>query len=310
MLFQGWADAPSQGAYKSHEVLPVFKQAAADTLFLPLCIRKSISSGEEVTIPAAGLLDEPSNSELQEDLSIPLDKLTITAKTIPMKERGRGVVVTKKALTRSPIELLEIHRDRIAKQMAFDMDSVAAAAFKEGKLKYAATGAASYVLATNGACVTNATSNPNFWHIRKMRDLAYQTYHMPKRSNGKYSFVCSTAAKRGILMDPEFLEINKFSGEGRFAQSRVGVIEDVEIIEGNHALDDAMGTGNDVGEGIFIADEAVFYAVLMMPEIHYDATEDFGRFVKLAWYGDYGFGTSTDSANAGFARLIHFTSQS
>ena len=309
MLMQGWADAPSTGAYQSHEVLPIFKAAAADTLFLPLCVRKSISSGDQVTVPIAGLLDEPSNSALDESLSIPLDKLTITAKTIDMEERGRGVVMTKKALVRSPVDLLEIHRDRVAKQMALDMDAVAADAFQTAYLKYTATGAAAYTLATAGSCTTNAVSNPNFWHIRKMRDLAYQTYRMPKRSNGKYAFVCTSRAKRGILMDPEFLEINKGAGEGRFAESRVGTIEDVEILEENHTLDDQLGTGNDVGEGLFIADEAVYYAVLQMPEIHYDATEDFGRFVKLAWFGDYGFGTSTNSANAGQARIIHFTSQ-
>lgn len=308
MLHQGWADAPTTGAYQSHTVAPIFKQAAADTYFLPLCVRRSISSGDEITVPLGGLLDEPSNSALDESTSIPLDKLTITAKTIGMTERGRGVVWTKKAATRSPIDLVELHRDRLAKQMALDMDSLACDAFQTAQLKYQANGAASYALATGGSATTAATSNPNFWHIRKMRDLAYGTYFMPKRSNGKYTFVTTVNGKRGILMDPEFLAIHAPTGSSIFEQSRVGTIEDVEIVEVNHGLDNGMGSNNDIGEGLFIADEAVYYAVLSMPSIHYDATEDFGRFVKLAWFGDYGFGTSTDSNAAGYARILHFTS--
>ena len=307
-LHQGWADAPTTGAYQSHTVAPIFKQAAADTFFLPLCDRRSISSGDEITVPIGGLLDEPSNSALDESLSIPLDKLTITAKTIGMEERGRGVVWTKKAATRSPIDLVELHRDRLSKQMSLDMDSLACDAFQAAQLKYQATGAASYVMATAGAANTAATSNPNFWHIRKMRDLAYSTYLMKPRSNGKYIYVTATAGKRGILMDPEFLAIHAPTGSSIFERSKVGTIEDVEIAEVNHGLSNTLGSSDDIGEGLFIADEAVYYAVLSMPSVHYDATEDFGRFVKLAWFGDYGFGTSTDSASAGLARILHFTS--
>jgi N4-gp56 family major capsid protein len=248
---------------------------------------------------------------LDENVSIPLDKLTITSKTITMYERGRGTMVSKKAMSRSPIDLLAIHRDAIAKQMAHDMDILLADAFTSGQLKYTATGPAAYTLATAGTCTTNATTNPNFYHIRKMRDLAFQTYTMPTRANGLYTFIGTTTAIRGILDDPEFLEINKYGNAGTFTGNSVGTIAGVEIVENqnSNALDDALGTGNDVGEGVFIADEAVYYAVLDEPSIHYDATHDHGRYVSIAWYGDWGAGTSTDSANAGFARLIHFTSQ-
>ncbi|GEM_PF-7043376 len=308
-LFQGWQDSPSTGAYQQHEVMEVFRQAVAKTIWLPYAKRISIQSGQSVTVPIRGSLAEPSStSALNESISIPLDKLTITAKTISLTERGRGVMVSKKGMNRSPIDLLAEHRMALAEQMGLDMDTVLKAGFASGQLKYVATGAASYNLATNGTAGAAALSNANFFHIRKMRDLAFRTYLMPKNDNGSYSFVCSTASLRGILDDPEFLEINKFGNPERFSSNLSGKIADVEIYEDNHSLSDSKGTNSDVGEGVFIAKDAVYYAVLQEPSIHYDATHDHGRFVSLAWYGDWGCGTSTDSANAGLVRLIHFTS--
>lgn len=307
-LFQGWADAPSTGAYQSHEVMEVFRQAVEKTIWLPFAKRVNIQSGKEVTVPIRGRLAEPTSSLLSESISIPLDKLTITSKVISMAERGRGLMVTKKAMNRSPIDLLSEHRSALAEQMSLDMDTVLKTAFTGSQLKYVATGAASYNLATNGSAGAAALSNPNFYHIRKMRDLAFRTYLMPKRDNGLFAYVSSTAGVRGILDDPEFLEINKISGQSRFGNNLAGTIADVEIFEDNHTLSDSKGTNSDVGEGVFLSQDAVYYAVLQQPEIHYDATIDHGRFISLAWYGDWGAGTSTDSANAGLVRSIHFTS--
>ena len=306
--FQGWADSPSTGAYQEHEVSEVFRQAIEQTVWLPYAERLSISSGQSVTIPIRGRLSEPSNSQLSESQSIPLDKLTITSKTLDLAERGRGVMVSKKAMNRSPIDLLSEHRMALAEQMALDMDTVLSTAFQSGQLKYAPTGPASYNLATGGTFGAAALSNPNFYHIRKMRDLAFRTYFMPKRSNGKFVYVSSTAGVRGILDDPEFLEINRNGNSSVFQKNMAGTIADVMIVEDNHGLSDGVGTNSDVGEGVFIARDAVKYAILQAPSIHYDATHDHGRFTSLAWYCDLGAETSTDVGTAGFARLIHLGS--
>ena len=312
-LFQGWADAPSTGAYDEQEVSDVFKQSIAQTIWLPFATKKKIESGYTFTVPILSDLDEPTSSELNEETSIPLDKLTITAKTISLTERGRGVQVTKKNMQRSPIELLNAHRTRLAEQMSLDMDTVLGAAFQSGQLKYAATGASSYGLATAGSFTSAALSNANFYHIRKMRDLAFRTYFMPKLGTGKYAFVCSTASYRGILDDPEFLEINAPQNSSIFQGNSAGTLAGVDIYEDNHALADNVGTNSDVGEGVFISRDAVYFGVLDEPSIRFDASEnsvatDFGRFISLAWRGDWGAGTSTDSGSAGFARLFHFGS--
>ncbi|MHA1962080.1 MAG: hypothetical protein ACW99U_17890 [Candidatus Thorarchaeota archaeon] len=309
--FQGWADAPATGAYQSHEVVDVFRQAVANTLFFPRATRKAMRSGDEITIPIRGSLSRPSGTTaLDEATSIPLDKLTITTKQIGLTERGRGVMVSKRAMNRSPIALLQEHQVALSEQLALDLDAIFCDAFQGGQLKYVATGAASYNLATGGTAGAAATNNPNFYHLRKMRDLAFRTYLMPKLAGGVYEFVVSTQGLRGILDDPEFLEINRFGNSEIFKKNMAGRISDVDIVENQHddALDDDIGTSSDVGEGVFIAKDAVYYAMLEMPSIHWDRTHDHGRYTSLAWYGDYGVGTSTDSANAGLARLIHFTS--
>lgn len=309
-LFQGWADSPSTGAYQEQEVCEVFRQAVADSIFMPYMKRVSISSGQSVTVPTRGSLAEPTTSELDEDLSLPIDKLSITSKTVDLVERGRATMWSRKAANRSPIDLLMEHRLALSEQMSLVMDTVFATAAQSGQLKYAATGAASYNLATNGSFGAAALSNANFYHLRKMRDLAFRTYLMPKLSDQSYKFIVSTAGIRGILDDPEFLAINSPQNRPIFEKNLVGRISDIDIIECNHdnALSDTVGTNSNVGEGVFLSRDAVYYAMLEMPSIHYDASHDHGRYVSLAWYGDWGAEPSNDSATAGLVRLIHFGS--
>lgn len=308
-LFQGWGDAPS-GAYSDHDIAPVIRQAVEQTVWMPLADRVSISSGQSVALPIRSRLAEPTSSALTESRSIPLDKLTITANSISMTERGRGVQVSEKNINRSPIDLLAEHKMALSEQMSLDMDTVLANStngFRSGKLKYAATGPASYNLATNGSFGAAALSNPNFYHIRKMRDLAFRTYLMPPREDGKFKYVSSTAGVRGILDDPEFLEINKFGNPEIFQKNLTGTIANVDIIEDNHALSDSKGTNSDVGEGVFVSREAVKYAMLQAPSIRYDSG-DHNRFRSIAWVMDWGCAPSTTSASAGLVRLIHFGS--
>lgn len=308
--FQAWADAPSTGAYPEHELSSVFSQAVAQTNFVPLAKRVPIQSGSSVTVPITSSLPLPTSSELNEDSSIPLQRISITANTIELVERGSGLMMSRKALSRSPIDLLNIHRQKISEQMSLEIDKVVATAFQSGQIKYAATGAAAQTVTTNGSFGAAALSNANFYHLRKMRDLAKLTYLMPPLPGGTYKFVVSTAGIRGILDDPEFLEINSPQNSSIFKSNMVGRIADVEIIESNNTnnLSDGVGTNSDVGEGVFIADEAVYYAVLDVPQIHFDQSHDHGRFVSIAWYGDFGAEPSTASGSAGYARLIHFGS--
>lgn len=308
-LFQSWADSPSAGAYQEQEVAEVVRQAVEDTIWLQFAKKLNISSGQSVTIPSRGRIAEPTDASLDESDSIPLDKLTISSKTISPNERGRATQMSLKAINRSPIDLLNEHKMALAEQMALDMDTVLGAAFQSGPLKYAPTGAASYNLGTSGSFGAAALSNLNFYHIRKLRDLAYRTYLMPKLPSGKFALVASTAGIRGILDDPEFLEINKNGNRDIFSKNLVGTISDVELFEDNHALSDGVGTNSDVGEAVFIAKDSVAYAVITPPSIKYDASQgianSFGRFVSLAWYADWAAGIMNDSATAGYVRLIH-----
>lgn len=305
--FQGWADAPATGAYESHLVAPIFRQAVAETTFVPLASRIPYTSGEAATIPIRGSMSLRSGgSSLSEHVSIPLQKLSITSKTITLQERGDGLMVSEQAMRRSPIELLKEHEEALMENLRLDMDKVFATQFKAAKLVYTPTGAASYNLATGGTAGAAAVSNINFYHLRKLRDLARRTYLMPAFEDGLFRLVISTSGFRSILEDPERVELQSGAGIGALAAPRRIRFEDVIVIESNHddALDDDVGTNSDVGEAVFIARDAVRYVMAKMPSIRYDRTHDHGRFVSLVWVGDYAVGTSTDSANAGLARLI------
>jgi hypothetical protein len=303
-----WVDAPSTGSYTSHEIAPVFKQAVADSLFMSRAKRVPMGSGDTLTIPSLSDVDIPSGSSAVGELtSIPLDLMTVSATTVSLTERARGLMISERNMRRSPIELLMANEEALRDQLRLDLDRVFADAFTSGKLKYVATGAASYDLAVDGTAADTAASPANFYHIRKMRDIAYRDYLMPKINGNFYEFIASTASIRGILSDPEFLAIHAPTQPGMFESNVVGRIADVKIVECNHdnALDDDIETG--VGEGVFIAKDAVLFAMLQDPSIRYE-WHDHKRFVSLAWVCDLGVGLPNITANAGFARLIHFTS--
>lgn len=309
MSVQRWADSPTNGAYQEHVVDSIFREAIESAIFVPFAFPVNVESGQSFTIPIRSRLSEPTSSLLNENLSIPLDKLSITAKVVTLQERGRGVEWSSKNESRAPIDIPGEHRKALAEQMELVLDTVVGQAFTDGsQIKYVGTGPASQNIATNGSAGAAATENINFYHLRNIRDYLKRTLFCPM-VKGSYVGIFSTAGIRAILDDPEFLAINQYSNREIFSGTEVGMVSNIRVIESDHdiVLDDDIGTNSDVGEGIIFGDDAVRLGMLKRPSMHFE-TKDHGRFVSVAWYGDFNAGTSTDSGNAGLARIVHYTS--
>lgn len=308
MSTQTWALQPS-GAVQDHVIADVYRQAVAMTKFMPFCRPVQVESGQSFTVPSRSSLPIPSSSALDELKSIPIQRLSITSKAINVTERGSGVEITRRAINRAPYDLQQEHRLALSEQMALIMDSVAAAGFKSGPLKYAATGAASQNLATGGTFGATANTNLNIYHIRKIRNELFANRLCPMFPDGAYRGLFASNSILGVVDDPDFLEINKSENSGIFSRFDAGQISDVILFENQYSssLSNSIGSGSDVGEGVVFGRDACFIGFIEKPVI-LTYWDDERRFYRAVWFADWGVGIPSNSANAGLARIVHYGS--
>lgn len=313
---QMWgSDAPNVGAYKENEVAEVFKPAGFASLLFNLADKRRVAQGESLTVPAYQNLSFPTSTSLDEDQPIPLSKLSITAKTISMDERGRAVAVTGKAQRRSPLDVLQAHRDAIAEMMRRELEEVISTALKLMPIKYVATGAASQTITTNGVPGGSATTNPNIYHMQNIGNYLSDNLRVPMDPRfGAYAAVFRGNGILSIQRDSEWRELHRGTGLSSIDTLRVGQIGDVVVFKHNDSrvLANNIGSSSDVSEGFVLGNQAVLFGFLEQIGLHFDFSvskaTDFGRFKYIAWMGDYGAGIYSDSANADLVRGLHWSS--
>lgn len=315
MSIQSWElDASSTGAYKENQVAEAFMAAGFKSVLFNLADKRRVASGESLTVPSVSEITFPTSTALDELQTIPLSKLTISAKTISMAEKGRAIAVTGRTQRRSPIDVLSAHKSKVSEMMSRELESVISTALKTSNIKYVANGVASQNITTNGTAGAAALSNPNIYHLRYMSNYMSDTLRAPKhRKFNSYVGLFRGNAIMSIQNDPEYTEINN-GLPNEFSRLSVGKIADISLMSHNddNVLSNTIGTNSDVSEGIIMGDEAVLFGFLEQIRLVYDFSEtkatDFGRFKYIAWKGDYGAGLYSDSANAGLARVMHYTS--
>lgn len=313
---QSWgSDAPSTGAYQVNQVGEVLKPAGFASLLFGLADKRKVLMGNSLTVPAFQNLDFPTSTALDEDAPIPMSKLSITAKTITMSERGRAVAITGKTERRSPFDVLQAHRDAVAQMMTRELEEVIATALKTMPIKYNCLTSSTYGLATNGTAAGAAVSQPNVFHMQTIGMLLADSYRVPvdPRYNA-YVAVLRGNGVLGIQRDSEFRTYFTANGLTPIETARVGQIGDCVIYKHNdtRVLSNAIGTGSAYSEGVVFGKEGVLFGFLEQIGLKYDFSEgaatNFGRFKYIAWMGDYGAGLHSDSANADLVRGLHISS--
>lgn len=307
-------DAPS-GVYKSHFLSENLREASiAQTVFMRYVDTEAgygKRMGETVTIPRASNLSEPTQPRINESTGIPIDKISLSTTSVTVKEFGRGVEFTNFLRDLSKVDVPEVHRRALQKQMKLSLDTAAATAFKSAKVCAIPDGVASVAWDTDGTPSTTAVSNVNFYHLEQIRDYLYSTLFAEPFVDGDYVGIFHTKACRGIKQDPKFEEWNKYTNREAKMNGEIGKIEGIRIIETNHsnALSGTKGTGSVLGEGVVFGANAVTMAVAEDPELRMAQPSDFGRKLAIAWYGILEFGIVWDTANPGEASIVRVTSQ-
>lgn len=313
MSFSWQYDAPS-GVYKNHEMSSKLRMAAiAETKFMQFVTPEGgygKKKGESITITRVSNISVPSNGRLAENNRIPEDELSLSTVAITVSEWGRSVPYTSLSEDLGKFNVNNMVQKKLRDQMALVLDSAAADAFKDAKVKAIPTGVAALTMDTDGTASTSATVNLNVYHVEQIRDYMFSTLNIPAYENGDYMCLISTKAKRGLVSDPNWEVWHKYTDPSAKYNSEIGRLEGIRFIEVNNtaALSGSLGSGSVLGEAVFFGDDAVAMAVAQDPELRAGIPQDYGRVQGVAWYGILEFGIIWDTANVGEARIVHVTS--
>ena len=309
-----WTQDSPSGPYKNHELSELLRDAAiAETKFMQFVKPEAgygKKKGESITITRVSNLTVPSNGRLVEGQQIPEDALQLTTKSITVSEWGRAVPYTSLSDDLSMFNIENIVQKELVKQMKLVLDNAAAAAFKTTLIKAVPNGIASISITTNGVPGATASSNLRYYHVEQIRDYMYSTLLVPPYEGDEYIGLISTKAKRGLMSDPAWEDWHKYTDPSAKYNGEVGKVENIRFIEVNNsgALNNAIGSGGVLGEGVIFGSDAVAMAVALDPELRAGIPQDFGRSQAVAWYAIADFGLVWDTANAGEAKVVHITS--
>lgn len=305
-----WAfDAPT-GTYKSHSMSSRLWEASVEMSVFMDHVRPidgyGRNSGETVTLVRVANITEPTSAALTEGIRIPEDDFDLTTRTITVSELGRSVPYTNLALDLSAFDLENPIQRKLRDQMRLVLDTMAAVAFRNAKVKYAPTGATAATVTTNGTFGATASVNMNMYHVEEIRDYMFDTLRVPPLENDDYVGIFRTLGLRGIKRDTAWADWHRYTDPQAKFNGEVGRIEGVRFIETNHsnALR-KVGSGSALGEGVVFGEDAVGMAEAMTPELRAAIPGDFGRSKAVAWYGILAMDTIWDTGNAGEAKIVH-----
>lgn len=305
-----WSFDMPTGVWKQHALSAALYQAAVEESLLMDYVKPvdgfGRRQGENVTLKRVSAIAEPTSATLTEGIRIPEDVLSLSTKAITVKEIGRAVPFTSFAEDLSDIDIENTIQAELKRQMKLTLDTKAAVAFKNTKIKYAITGLAANNIATNGTFAATSSANMNVFHCEEIRDYLFDTLRAPGYSGDDYIGCFRTLGIRGIKRDPDWEEWHKYTDPAAKFNSEVGRIEGIRFVETNHnAAFGKVGTSSVLGEGVVFGADAVVMAEALTPELRAAMPQDFGRQRAVAWYGILEFDVIWDTGNAGEAKIVH-----
>ncbi len=313
-MFNWSYDAPD-GVYKNSQMSSKLRVAAiAETKFMQFVKPEAgygKKRGESISITRVSNVAVPTSGRLSEQQRMPEDEMVLSSISITVTEWGRAIPFTSLSEDLGKFDIENTIQKQLRNQMALVLDSAAADAFKDAKVKAIPNGNSSIVFDTDGTASTTATVNLQVYHVEQIRDYMFSTLLIPTME-GSDDYLCllSTKAKRGLINDANWEKWHTYTDANAKYKGEIGRLEGIRFIEINNAnaLSGSLGSGGVLGEALFFGDDAVAMAVAQDPELRAAIPQDFGRAKSVAWYGILEFGQIWDTANAGEAKIVHVTS--
>lgn len=308
-----WAFHAPSGTYKNHKLSPKLFEAAVELSVFMDHVQPAEgygrSSGETVTLTRVRNVTEPTSADLDESMRIPEDDFQLSVRSITVKELGRAIPFTSLSGDLSKYDLDNPIQRKLRDQMRLVLDTKAANAFKEAKVKYAPTGTAGSPtnnIAVNGTFGAQAARNMQMFDVEQIRDYLFDDLNAEPAAGDDYVGIFRTLGLRGIKNDATWQDWHRYTDPQVKFNSEVGRIESVRFIETNHAKAlGKVGASSVLGEGVIFGADAVAMAEAMAPELRAAIPTDFGRLKAVAWYGILELGIIWDTGNKGEAKVVH-----
>jgi hypothetical protein len=318
MPHQNWVTFAAGGSYAApHLSLELHEFAQATVQFDQFAERdpdfgpgKGEISYWAVDQDLAGAPGTFAASALNENSPIPLSPWTRVRDSVSVIEVGRGTSISKKAMTLSAVDLDMKSRKRLQNHLVLILDHGAGTAFKSTAVKYNTTGAASGQWSLTGTPAGASTSNLTAWHFREIYEYMFQTLKVPTwGDSADYIFITRHEGVRALYEDPDFEQVQLYAEPARRLNGEVGRYYHFRIVETNNTAILAMqGTGSVLPESVAFGADGVMKAVAADPIILADSSGDFGRALRLAWWGILQWGLVHQYTTVGDARVVHVTS--
>ena len=284
----GWEWHAPSGAYRNHFLSGEIRhQAIADAHFMQFAKpEKGYGKKKGDTINITRVLNLPLATRVAETQRLPSGRPSISTTSFTVSEWGFKTEMTafEKHLTFFNLE--DEFQRALRDQITLTMDKMVADAMRVTPLVYTpvTTGA---TLSTTGTATGTADKNIDIADLRSLFDTMHGTYKVPAWRNGKYAIIGTTKFMRGIKNDPEYKEwIAPTSSEPLSQDVRfLKTVENFMLFETNHydALDNTVGTGGVLGEGIAFGADPCVLAEIQTPELWTGLPEEGGRFTQGGW---------------------------
>lgn len=241
---------------------------------------------------------------LEEGKHIKTQTLSSSVKKITVVEHGTAVMITEAAIRFSFVNELEIAIRQLSRNYVMTIEKE----LRDVAVKGGVGTSKIFGRQKGGAKLTDRAElamDVNTLTVTTIKDAVevLATNNAPKVNGQYYICICSPHQARTLRDDPEWIDASHYGAPEQIFNGELGRIEDVRFIvttmmpsgaAGENELGyvaDLKGAGKegaDVYQAVIFGEDYYALAESLAPEIRTDDTEDFGREVKIAWYGIWG----------------------
>lgn len=241
---------------------------------------------------------------LQEGIHIKTQTLSSSVKKITVVEHGTAVMMTEASIRFSFVNELEIAIRQLSRNYVMTIEKE----LRDVAVKGGTGTSKLFGRQKGGAKLTDRSQlavDVNTLTVTTIKDAVevLATNNAPKVNGQYYICICSPHQARTLRDDPEWIDASHYGAPEQIFNGELGRIEDVRFIVTTMMPSGAAGEselgyvadlkgagadGADVYQAVIFGEDYFALAESLAPEIRTDDTEDFGREVKIAWYGIWG----------------------
>jgi hypothetical protein len=317
-------DAPS-GVFKDHALSRNIRREAARRLFYAKLVRPEPNygrgRGQSITITRVLQLANRAG-RINEIESIPVVTPSISTKSLTVALWGVQMELTEFQEHLTHFNIRNVYQSLLRDNIEFTTDGMVIEAANLSPIcliPTAASGGGSFD--SDGTPSTVADVNVSAATVKKARDNFVRRKKRPF-PNGRFIAAFSVTAARGLRDDAEAKAWfqNTAAGGNLYTTGGIGGtearlptgmspmaeymgrIENVDCYEVNHPAGDALmpdlaGTSTVCGTGHVFAEDALFLAEVMKPELRAEQTRQLGTKRALGWVGEMEAGLVWDDAD-------------